>query len=258
MSKEMILEKIDQAAKILNEKNIDMWMTYVHETGNMKDPMMDMMVGTGATWQSAFIITKNGDTHAVIGSLELENMKTVGTYKHIHSYLKSVKEKLIEVLDSINPAKIAINYSHNSSLADGLTHGLYLELMDHLKDTKYVNAFISSEEIIAALKGRKSAGELTNMKEAIKETLKIFDEVTKFLKPGVTEKQVAQFVLDLCSKKGLELSWDAEHCPAIFSGPNTAGAHSGPTDRVIETGHVVNMDFGVKYNGYCSDLQRTW
>lgn len=258
MSKEMILEKIDQAAKILNEKNIDMWMTYVRETGNMKDPMMDMMVGTGATWQSAFIITKSGDTHAVIGSLELENMKTVGTYKNIHSYLKSVKEKLIEVLDSIKPAKIAINYSHNSSLADGLTHGLYLELMDHLKDTKYVNVFISSEEIIASLKGRKSAGELANMKEAIKETLKIFDEVTKFLKPGVTEKQVAQFVLDLCVKKGLELSWDAEHCPAVFSGPNTAGAHSGPTDRVIEAGHVVNMDFGVKYNSYCSDLQRTW
>lgn len=258
MSKEMILEKIDQAAKILNEKNIDMWMTYVRETGNMKDPMMDMMVGTGATWQSAFIITKSGDTHAVIGSLELENMKTVGTYKHIHSYLKSVKEKLIEVLDSIKPANIAINYSHNSSLADGLTHGLYLELIDHLKDTKYVNVFISSEEIIASLKGRKSAGELANMKEAIKETLKIFDEVTKFLKPGVTEKQVAQFVLDLCNKKGLELSWDAEHCPAVFSGPNTAGAHSGPTDSVIEAGHVVNMDFGVKYNSYCSDLQRTW
>ena len=96
MSKEMILEKINQAVKILNEKNIDMWMTYVRETGNMKDPMMDMMVGTGATWQSAFIITKSGETHAVIGSLELENMKTIGTYKNIHGYLKSVKEKLIK------------------------------------------------------------------------------------------------------------------------------------------------------------------
>jgi len=258
MSKEMVIEKIDQAVKILNEKNIDMWMTYVRETGNMKDPMMDMIVGTGATWQSAFIITKSGETHAVIGSLELENMKTLGIYKNIHSYLKSVKEKLIEVLDSIKPTKIAINYSHNSALADGLTHGLYLELIDHLKDTKYANAFISSEEIIAALKGRKSPAEIANMKEAIKETLKIFDEVTKFLKPGLTEKQVSQFVLDICKKKGFELAWDPEHCPAVFSGPGTAGAHSGPTDRVIERGHVVNMDFGVKYNDYCSDLQRTW
>jgi Xaa-Pro aminopeptidase len=258
MSKEMILEKIDQAVKILNEKEVDMWMTYVRETGNLKDPMMDMIVGTGATWQSAFMICKNGDTHAIVGSLELENMKTIGTYKNIHSYLKNVKEKLIEVLETLKPSKIAINYSRNSTLADGLTYGLYLELMDHLKETKFVNSFISSEEIVAALRGRKSKAEIDLMKEAIKESLKIFDEVTKYLKPGITEKQVADFVLDLCTKKNLEPAWDVEHCPAVFSGPDTAGAHSGPTNRTIQHGHVINMDFGVKYNGYCSDLQRTW
>ncbi len=258
MSKEMILEKIDQASKILNEKQIDMWMTYVRETGNMKDPMLDMVVGTGATWQSAFIITNNGNTHAVIGSLELGNMQTVGTYKNIHPYLKNVKEDLIKVLDLYKPKKIAINFSRNSTLADGLSYGLYLELLNHLKDTAYVNALVSSEEIVAALKGRKSASEIANMKEAIKETLLIFDEVTKFLKPGVTEKQVANFVLDICKQKGFELAWDAEHCPAVYSGPDTAGAHAGPTDRTVQCGHVVNMDFGVKIKDYCADLQRTW
>ncbi len=258
MSKEMILEKINQSVKILNEKNIDMWMTFVRETGNMKDPMIDMTVGANATWQSAFIITKNGDTHAVIGSLELENMKMVGTYKTIHTYLKSVKEKLLEVLDMYKPSKIAINYSRNSTLADGMTHGLYLELLDHLKDTKYADALISSEDIVAALRGRKSSAEIEVMKQAVTEALKIFDEVTNYLKPGVTEKQVANFVLDLCAKKGLEPSWEREFCPSVFSGPDTAGAHAGPTDRAVEAGHVVNMDFGVKVNGYCSDLQRTW
>lgn len=258
MPNQMILEKIEQAVKILEEKNIDMWMTYVRETGNMKDPMMDMIVGTGATWQSAFIITKSGNTHAVIGSLEYENMKTVGTYKNIHPYLKFVKDDLLRVLDMYKPKKIAINYSRNSTLADGLPHGLYLELLDHLKDTPYSHVLVSSEEIVAALKGRKSASELANMKEAINETLKIFGEVTKFLKAGVTEKQVADFVLDLVKQRGFETAWDVEHCPAVFSGPDTAGAHSGPTDRVVQYGHVVNMDFGVKVNGYCADLQRTW
>jgi Xaa-Pro aminopeptidase len=258
MSKEMILEKIDQAVKILNEKNIDMWMTFVRETGNMKDPMMDMIVGTNATWPSAFIITKNGDTHAIVGSLELANMQTVGTYKEVHPYLKSVKEDLLKVLDIYKPEKIAINFSRNSTLADGLPHGLYLELLDYLKETKYSSALISSEEIVAALRGRKSQTELDLMKEAIKETLNIFDEVTKYLKPGLTEKQVAAFVHDLTEKRGFGLAWDKEYCPSVFSGPDTAGAHSGPTDRVIEAGHVINMDFGIKYKDYCSDLQRTW
>jgi Xaa-Pro aminopeptidase len=258
MEKELILEKINQAVKILNEKNIDMWITFVRETGNIKDPMIDMIVGTHATWQSAFIITKSGDTHAIIGSLELENMKMVGTYKNIHPYLKSIKEKFLDVIDPYKPNKIAINFSRNSSLADGITYGLYLELLDHFNGTDYASKLISSEEIIAALRGRKSQTELALIKEAIKETLIIFDETTKYIKPGLTEKQVASFVLETVNRKGLQLAWDKDHCPSVFSGPNTAGAHAGPTDRVIEPGHVINMDFGVKLNGYCADLQRTW
>lgn len=258
MSKEMILEKQKQAVQILNEKDIDMWLTFVRETGSMKDPMMDMIVGTGATWSSAFILTKNGDSTAIIGSLEEANMKIVGTFKNIVSYLKSVKEDLLQVIKSYDPKTIAVNYSLNSALADGLTHGMYLELLDHLKDTPYKDRLISSEDIIAALRGRKSATEIDLMKTAIVETLKIFDEVTNFIQVGKTEKEVAEFVKTKVKEKGFGLAWDEEHCPAVFTGPDTAGAHSGPTDKKIEKGHVINMDFGINYKGYCSDLQRTW
>lgn len=258
MKNQMIFEKQKQAAQILNEKNIDMWMTFVRETGNIKDPMMDMIVGTGATWHSAFIITKNGDTTAIIGSLEEANMKTVGTFKNIVPYLKSVKEDLIKILDKYNPNSIAINYSRNSSLADGLTHGVYLELIDILKDTPYPSRFVSSEEIVAALRGRKSQSEVDLIKTAIKETLIIFDEVTNFIEVGKSELDVANFVKGKVKERGFEMAWDEEHCPAVFTGPDTAGAHSGPTNKKIEKGHVINMDFGIKYNGYCSDLQRTW
>ncbi len=258
MSKQMILEKQQQAVEILNEKNIDMWLTFVRETGNIKDPMMDMIVGTGATWHSAFIITKTGETIAIIGSLEEANMKTVGTFKKIIPYLKSVKQDLIKTLEEFDPEKIAINYSRNSSLADGLTHGVYLELIDILEETPYKFRLISSEDIVAALRGRKSQTEVDLIKKAIDETLIIFDKVTGFLAPGKSEKDVAEFVRNIVREKGFEFAWDEEHCPAVFTGPDTAGAHSGPTDRKIQRGHVINMDFGIKYNGYCSDLQRTW
>lgn len=171
MNNEMIFEKQKQAVEILREKGIDMWMIFVRETGNIKDPMMDMIVGTGATWHSAFIISKNRETTAVIGSLEEANMKTVGTFQNIVPYLKSIKEDLIKVLEKYNPNKIAINFSRNSSMADGLTHGVYLELVDLLKDTPYVDRFVSSEDIVAALRGRKSQSEVDLIKEAIKETL---------------------------------------------------------------------------------------
>jgi Xaa-Pro aminopeptidase len=258
MSKEMILAKQKQAVEILNEKDIDMWLTFVRETGNMQDPMMDMIVGTGATWFSGFMITKNGDTTAVIGSLEEANMKTVGTYKNIVSYLKSVKEDLVKVIEKYDPKKIAVNFSRNSSLADGLTYGCYLELMEILKDTPYKDRLVSSEEIVGALRGRKSQIEVDHIKNAIKETLIIFDEVTNFLAVGKSELDVANFVRNIVKERGFDFAWDEEHCPAVFTGPDTAGAHAGPTNKQIQPGHVINMDFGVKINGYCSDLQRTW
>ncbi|MFH0736652.1 MAG: M24 family metallopeptidase [bacterium] len=258
MTKELIIDKQKQAVKILNEMNIDMWLTFVRETGNIKDPMMDMIVGTGATWHSAFIITNMGDTVAVIGSLEEPNMRSVGTFKEIKSYIKSVKKDFLDVITKYDPKTIAINYSRNSALADGLTYGVYLELVELLKDTPYIDRLVSSEGIIAALRGRKSDVEINLMQKAIKETIKIFDEVTEFIKPGKTENDVSKFIHSKVEERGFGLSWDAEHCPAVFTGPDSAGAHSGPTNRVIERGHILNIDFGINLNGYCSDLQRTW
>lgn len=258
MEKELILQKQEQAIELLKEKEIDMWLTFVRETGNIKDPMMDMLVGTGATWHSAFILTKSGDTVAVIGSLEEANLKSVGTFKEIIGYLKSIKEDFIKVIKRYDPRTIAINYSRNSSLADGLTYGNYLELCDLLKGTPYGERLVSSEELVAALRGRKSEAEIELMQTAIKETLRIYNEVTEFIKPGKTEKDVADFILSLVEQRGYGLAWDKEHCPAVFTGPDSAGAHSGPTNRTIERGHILNIDFGLNINGYCSDLQRTW
>ncbi|MDP4176112.1 MAG: Xaa-Pro peptidase family protein [Bacteroidota bacterium] len=258
MSKEMILEKIQQAAQTLKEKKIDMWLIFVRESSNIKDPSMDMVVGTNCTWQTAYIITKDGDTTAILGSLDVPNMKTIGTYKNVVGYVKSIKEPLLAAFNKYRPNKIAINYSRDSNLADGLTHGMYLELIDYLKDTPYADRLVSSEEIVNTLRGRKTPSELNLMKAAIKETLEIFDEATKFIKVGVSEKEIAAHMKKIVKERGFGLSWEADYCPSVFTGPDTAGAHAGPTDRKVQPGHVLNIDFGISYQGYCSDLQRTW
>jgi Xaa-Pro aminopeptidase len=258
MNKDIIKEKIIQAIEILSEKNIDMWLTFVRETKVSKDPMIDMIVGEHSTWQSAFIINKDGDTAAIVGSIEEENIKKSDIYKYVVGYVQSVKEPLLKYLELKRPKNIALNYSKNSVLADGLTYGMYQLLTEYLKETPYSENLISSEEIISALRGRKSQTEISIMKEAINETLKIFNEVTEFIKPGKTELDVANFVNSKLKERNFQPAWDAETCPAVFTGPNPSSAHSGPTDRVIEKGHVVSMDFGIKYKGYCSDLQRCW
>jgi Xaa-Pro aminopeptidase len=219
---------------------------------------MDMVVGTNSTWQSAFIINKDGETTAIVGDMEEGNFKEAGLYKNIIGYLKSIREPFVEYLKKKNPDKIAVNYSKNSVLADGLTYGMHQILLDHLERTDFAERLITSEEIISALRGRKSSTEFQIMKEAVDETLKIFDKVTGFIKPGMTEIEVAEFVRQITLEKGFDFAWEETHCPAVFAGPNPNGPHMGPSDKVIQKGTMVNMDFGILYKGYCSDLQRTW
>ncbi len=254
----MVREKIQQAIEILKENKIDMWMTFVRESATIPDPVIDVIIGTNCTWQTAYIITAKGETIAIAGSLDIANLKTHGHYKEIIGYVQSIKDTLMEVLNRINPKTIALNFSTNTVTSDGLTHGMWLQLMSYFEGTQFKERIISAEPIISALRGRKSGTELKRIKDSIDVTLKIFDKVSRFIKPGKSEQDVAKFILMEVKKSGLEPAWDKEHCPAVFTGPESAGAHAGPTNRKIEGGHILNIDFGVKKNGYCSDLQRTW
>ncbi len=254
----MIQEKIAQAVSILQEKNIDMWITFVRESGTMPDPAIDMVVGQHATWQTAWIITRDGETIAIAGSLDVASIQDSGRYATVVPYVQGIRDELLAVLHRKNPRRIAINYSTDSVMADGLTHGMYLLLTGMLEGTKFAHRLISSQNILAALRGRKTEMEIRNIKKAIRITLDIYKEVTGFLAVGKSEQNVANFILGKVKEAGVELAWDRDHCPAVFTGPEHAGAHYSPTKRKIAAGHVLNIDFGVKVNGYCSDLQRTW
>lgn len=253
-------EKIAQAIAILNEKDTDAdcWMVIDKESGVMSDPMMEFVLGMGITWLSFFIFFKTGEKYAVVGNLDVEKIVRTGMFDDVSSYKGTPKDDLLRILEKHDPKKIAINFSQDSAMADGLTYGKYLKLTEFLKDTPFKDRLVSGETIVSKLRGRKSDEEIRRLQKAVDITLEIYDEVTKNVKPGMTEKEVAAFIIEERNKKGLESAWEEDHCPAVFTGPQETGAHSGPTDKILEKGHVFNLDFGVKYELYCADLQRTW
>jgi len=253
----MIKEKITQTPGIMDEEGIDLWLTFVRESEVNPDPVLEMIVGANCTWQSAFILTRAGDAVALVGSLDETRIRETGGYEVI-GYKEGVGQALIEQLERFSPEKIAINFSENDVMSDGLSHGMYLTLMNYLKPTKWANSIVSSEKIVAKLRGRKSSEEIRRIKKNIDLTEDIFNRVTSFIKPGLTEKEVAAFVLEQVEEMGVDTSWERDHCPSVFTGPDSAGAHAGPTDRMIEKGHVLNIDFGTRTEEYCSDMQRTW
>jgi Xaa-Pro aminopeptidase len=253
----LIQEKVNQAIEILKEKNIDMWLTFVRETSGVRDPALDFLIGEhDLTWHSALILTSSGKKIAILGNLEKDEMSRLNVFDEIIGYDKSIIPFLKETIAKINPNQIAVNTSKNNVHADGLTHSMYETLVEYLSDTPYANRIISAEPVINALRGRKTSTELERIKKAIQITEEIYQKTFAFIKVGMTEIEVANFMHKQMEEYGVGYAWPRENNPAVNSGPNSPVGHNGPTDIKIERGHIIHFDFGVKYQGYCSDIQR--
>ena len=254
----LIKEKVNQAKNILNEFDIDCWLTFARESQINGDPSLAFLVSADITWHSAFIINQKGATRAIVGQYDKITVEETGAYDNVTGFVEGIKQPLQDYLRQLNPKEIAINYSKGSEVCDGLTYGMYLTLYEFLQEIGYQDRLISAEKIISALRQRKTQTEISYMKKAIEITQNIFVQVTQFIQPGKSEKEIAAFMKQEAMKAGAELAWEETVCPAVFTGPEGAGAHYAPTDKKVAAGHILNMDFGVKFNGYCSDMQRTF
>jgi Xaa-Pro aminopeptidase len=254
----LIREKVEQAVGILQEQGIDCWLTFVRESGMLRDPMMDFLCDADMTWHSAFIVFRTGETLAIVGQMEKQTVDELGVYRQVTGYVEGIRADLLAALQAHAPATIAVNYSENSEVCDGLTHGMFLTLRGMLADIGFADRLVSAEKIASSLRARKTATEIRRMQEAIGHTLDIYALVRDQIEPGRTEKELAAFMRAEVEARGLGFAWDPHHCPAVFTGPDTAGAHYQPTDRRVERGHVLNMDFGVKCQDYVSDIQRVF
>lgn len=251
-------EKLQQAQALLDEQGIDCWLTFVRESSETPDPVQKLTVGQDVTWQSAFIITREGRRIAIVGGPDSVLTRQLGLYKTVVSYDESFGPALRAVLSEIDPARIAINYSEADVAGDGLTHGMYLQLVRALDGTPFASRLESAGAIISPLRSRKTPAELALMRRAIDITEELFAMVTAFLRPGRTEREVGEMLHDELRRRGLGTSWDWSHCPAVNAGATSEAGHAGPTDIVMREGDLVHLDFGIEYEGYRSDLQRMW
>jgi Xaa-Pro aminopeptidase len=253
----LIQEKVNQAIEILNEQQTDLWLTFVRETSGVRDPMLDFLIGPNdLTWPSALLLTSKGEKIAIVGNLEKDSVARNNVFDTIIGYDTAVSSPLRDTITRLNPNQIAVNTSRNNVHADGLTHAMYEILCDYLKDTPYVDRLVSAEPIINAMRGRKTPEELERIHKAVEITEEIYKKTFDFVKVGMTEIEIGEYMHQLARDYNVDLAWPAENCPAINSGPNSSVGHNGPTEIKVEHGHIIHFDFGVKYKDYCSDIQR--
>jgi Xaa-Pro aminopeptidase len=254
----LIHEKLDQAPAILREQAVDVWLTLVRETLLTKDPCLDLIAGTYCAWQSAFLISANGERIAVVGRFDAPNLRELGTYGEVVAYDESLAPHLLEAIERLDPRSIALNYSTSDPAADGLTHGLWLTLQETLAGTPYTDRLVSSEAVVNALRGRKSPEEVRRIRAAVADTEEIFERVTATIEPGQSELEIAAVMQDEVAKRSLGYAWGEDHCPAVNAGPDKDLGHSAPSELRLQRGQLLHVDFGVSRDDYASDLQRVW
>lgn len=250
----IVKQKIDQAVKILNELDIDLWLIYVRKTSEIHDPSLYFLLeDTWLTWQSAIIISKNGQKIVICGRYDAQNIEASRIYDKVISYDQSIKEDLLAVLNEFKPKNIAINYSFDNIAADGLTHGMWLRLNKMLEGTEYINKLISSENLLAALRGRKTELELENIRKAVDFSELGHKKVSETAKIGISEEEIEEMLLEFTKENNLIVSYP----PLIHVGPSTSIGHGKASpDIKIKKGDLINVDYGVFFEGYASDLQR--
>jgi len=114
--------------------------------------------------------------------------------------------------------------------------------------------FVPASKLLAELRAVKDPEEVKCLKEAQRITDEAFTAICKFIQPGMTEKEIAaRLVYEMMSRGAEKVSFD----PIVASGPNGSKPHAVPSDKKVEKGEFITMDFGCKFGGYCSDMTRT-
>ncbi|MEJ6950073.1 M24 family metallopeptidase [Natronospora cellulosivora (SeqCode)] len=113
---------------------------------------------------------------------------------------------------------------------------------------------IAVDSFIEELRIIKDKEEIEKIKKAVLITDQAFEHICQFIKPGLSEKEVSLELEFFMKKNGIsEKAFDF----IVASGKRSSLPHGVASDKIIEKGDFITMDFGGFYQGYCSDMTRT-
>lgn len=138
---------------------------------------------------------------------------------------------------------------------DGImTWQMVQKLQDETGSREDKISWVPLEESLSLLRAIKDEGELEKLSRAEQIGDEAFSYILTQIKPGVTELEIAAKLEYFMKSHGAqEKSFDT----IVASGYHSAMPHAVPSEKILEKGDFITLDFGCKYQGYCSDMTRT-
>lgn len=144
---------------------------------------------------------------------------------------------------------------------DGKRIGVETRQM-RLMEYRYLKAgapeadFPDASDVLTGLRLRKDADEVNAMRRAVRIAQDALEAVIPQMKIGMTERELSGELVTQLFKHGSDS--EIPFAPIVSGGPNAANPHASPTDRKLQAGDLLVVDWGAAYGGYISDLTRTF
>jgi Xaa-Pro dipeptidase len=241
----------------MQETQTDIWLVICRENNN--DPLAMHVGGENASGTAAFMFFNEADSVrslAISPSGEATALKEINLHDSV-----LVTERRIPVWNIIAdiikisaPKRIAINSAGNE-IADGLSYTQRRALENALGE-KYIHRLVSSEDLVREWLAIKLRQEIDIMRKAAEITAQLQIEAYQQVIPGKTkDSDVAHYLKNRMKELAVSDAWAPDQNPNVNSGPDRG--HSHATDKIIQPGDVIQIDFGIKaYDIWCSDIQR--
>ncbi|MCH7991539.1 MAG: M24 family metallopeptidase [Gemmatimonadetes bacterium] len=231
----------------MHDNDLDMWIVVMRE--GLLDPMWEALGRGYVGGWAYYVFTDNGDRteRAVLG---------VGGYRlekcGVYDYFGGAGELAAYVAER-DPARIGVNMAESIGGADGLSHTSYI----HLRQTlgPYGDRLVSAERFVSDFRATRTAIEIATFAEAGEISREIAERAfsNEVITPGVTTlEDVAWWMSDQQLARGLGSSFDM---PSVYiTGPN--GIEATSSDRVIQRGDLLMLDWGVGFLDFYTDMKR--
>jgi Xaa-Pro dipeptidase len=116
--------------------------------------------------------------------------------------------------------------------------------------------FPDASDVLGSLRLNKDKDEVESMRKAVKVAQSALEALILQIKIGMTEKELAAELVVQLLRHGSEP--ELPFSPIVSGGPNSANPHAGPTERKLQAGDLLVIDYGASVNDYISDITRTF
>ncbi|HEX6607593.1 MAG TPA: Xaa-Pro peptidase family protein [Chloroflexia bacterium] len=197
---------------------------------------------------SLLIVPANGPSHLVIPAFEAPGLPPLPESIRVAAWEENEDPARL-VARLLQPQGESQGVTGTIAVGDQLWAVFLLRLQAALPRATFSTAAL----VLEPLRLVKDAAEVAAMAEAGAQADAVFAEIQQMRFSGQSEYQIAEAIAGRLRARGLRIEWG----PIVGSGPNGASPHHTASDRIIQPGELVVLDFGGVLNGYNADMTRT-